>query len=390
TCPVGIATQNCRLRNRFGGKPEYVVNFMTFVAEQMRQIMAKLGFRTVEEMVGQVGCLRQRGDARSCKARLVDLSPLLVQAETEFGADIPGASCCHSLPECGPEDTLPTTLDATLLIPYTHDARTVLASQHFHADIANVNRCVGTMLGSAVTASHSEGLPDETLTVDCAGSGGMSFGAFLPSGITLNIRGEANDYLGKGLSGGVVSVAPPESATFHAEENVVVGNVAFYGATSGRGFVNGLAGQRFAVRNSGAVLVVEGVGNNGSEYMTGGVVLVLGEVGLNFAAGMSGGVAYVYDAEHTLEERCNRDMVYLKWPNHDELSFVRSLIEEHVRRTQSPLGVKLLYRFDDIADDFVKVIPREYEQMMTLTEKYERSGLTHDEATERAFEDMTH
>ena len=388
TCPVGIATQNCRLRGRFGGKPEYVVNFMMFVAEQLRRIMADLGFRTVEEMVGQASRLRQRDDARSWKARTVDLSALLVQAQAEFGADIEGANCCHSLVECAPEDTLPTTLDATLLIPYTHDARSALASQRFHADIANVNRCVGTMLGSAVTAQHAEGLPDETLTVDCAGSGGMSFGAFLPSGITLNIRGEANDYLGKGLSGGVVTVAPPEQATFNAEENIVVGNVAFYGATSGRGFVNGLAGQRFAVRNSGATLVVEGVGNNGCEYMTGGTVLVLGEVGLNFAAGMSGGVAYVYDAEHTLEDRCNRDMVYLKWPDRDELANVRALIEEHVRRTQSPLGVKLLYRFADIAGDFVKVIPREYEQMMTMTEKYERSGLTHDEAVERAFETM--
>lgn len=244
------------------------------------------------------------------------------------------------------------------------------------------------MLGSAVTSQHPEGLPDETLAVDCAGSGGMSFGAFLPSGITLSIRGEANDYFGKGLSGGVVSVAPPASATYRPEENIVVGNVAFYGATSGRGFVNGLAGQRFAVRNSGAVLVVEGVGNNGCEYMTGGTVLVLGEVGLNFAAGMSGGVAYVYDAERTLEERCNHDMVYLKWPDRDELAGVRALIEEHARRTGSPLGVKLLYRFEDIAGDFVKVIPCEYEQMMALTEKYERSGLTHDEAVERAFEAM--
>lgn len=388
SCPVGIATQNCKLRGRFCGKPEYVVNFMTFVAEQMRRIMADLGFRTVQDMVGQSHCLRQHGDARSWKARLLDLSGLLVQAQAEFGTDIPGATCCHSLPECAPEDTLPHTLDSTLFIPYTHDARTALEPQRFHADIANVNRCVGTMLGSVVTARHADGLPDETLVVDCAGSGGMSFGAFLPRGITLNIEGEANDYLGKGLSGGVVSVAPPASATYRPEENIVVGNVAFYGATSGRGFVNGQAGQRFAVRNSGATLVAEGVGNNGCEYMTGGVVLVLGEVGLNFAAGMSGGVAYVYDAEHTLEERCNRDMVYLKWPDRAELAQVRELIEEHARRTGSPLGVKLLYRFQDIAGDFVKVIPREYEQMMSLTEKYEHAGETHDEAVEHAFETM--
>jgi glutamate synthase (ferredoxin) len=258
--------------------------------------------------------------------------------------------------------------------------------QRFHVDISNVNRCVGTMLGSEVTGKHAEGLPDETLTVDCTGSGGVSFGAFLPSGITLNIEGESNDFFGKGLSGGTVSVAPHHAATYRPEENVVVGNVAFYGATSGKGFVNGLAGQRFAVRNSGATLVVEGVGNNGCEYMTGGVVLVLGEVGLNFAAGMSGGVAYVYDAEHTLAERCNRDMVDLTAPDRDELAFIKRLIDEHVQRTESPLGVKLLYRFGDIASDFVKVIPREYAHMMELTAKLEASGLTHDEAVERAFE----
>ena len=383
---MGIATQNCRLRNRFRGKPEYVVNFMTMVAEQLRRIMADLGFRTVEDMVGHVECLNQLANARSWKARLVDLSPLLVAAQAEYGQSIPGASCPHSLESCAPEDTLPQTLDATLLIPFTSAARASLTPQRFHADIANVNRCVGTMLGSQVTGRHADGLPDETLTVDCTGSGGVSFGAFLPAGITLNIEGEANDFFGKGLSGGIVTVSPSRAATYRPEENIVAGNVAFYGATGGRGFVNGLAGQRFAVRNSGATLVVEGVGNNGCEYMTGGTVLVLGEVGLNFAAGMSGGVAYVYDAERTLAERCNREMVDLKAPDRDELEGIRELIDEHARRTGSPLGVKLLYRFEDIAGDFVKVIPREYEHMMKLTAELEATGLTHDEAVERAFE----
>ena len=386
TCPVGIATQNCVLRARFKGNPDYVVNYMTMVAEQLRRIMAHLGFATVEDMVGRVDCLRQHGRATSWKAQLVDLSDLLVMAHAEYGQSIPGANSPHSVRSCAPENVLPQTLDATLLIPYTNDARSTLTPQRFHVDIANVNRCVGTMLGSEVTARHAEGLPDETLTIDCTGSGGVSFGAFLPAGITLNIEGEANDFLGKGLSGGIVTVAPPRSARFSPEENIVAGNVAFYGATAGRGFVNGVAGQRFAVRNSGATLVVEGVGNNGCEYMTGGAVLVLGEVGLNFAAGMSGGVAYVYDAEHTLADRCNTDMVELETPDRDELDFVRRLIDEHVRRTGSPLGVKLLYRFGDIATDFVKVIPREYEHMMELTEKLEASGLTHDEAVERAFE----
>jgi len=386
TCPVGIATQNCELRNRFKGKPEYVVNFMMMVAEQLRHFMADMGFATVEDMVGRVDCLQQLDVARSWKARLVDLSDLLVQAHAEYGRAIHGADSPHSVASCAPENTLDRTLDATLLIPYSSDARNTLSPQRFHVDIANVNRCVGTMLGSEVTGRHADGLPDETLTIDCAGSGGMSFGAFLPAGITLNIEGETNDFFGKGLSGGIVSVAPPRTANYRPEENIIAGNVAFYGATGGRGFVNGLAGQRFAVRNSGATLVVEGVGNNGCEYMTGGTVLILGEVGLNFAAGMSGGVAYVYDAEHTLTERCNREMVDIKAPDNDELDLIRKLVDEHVQRTGSPLGIKLLYRFGDIARDFVKVIPREYEAIMSLTAKLEASGLTHNQAVEEAFE----
>ncbi len=387
TCPVGIATQNCHLRGHFAGKPEYVVNFMTFVAEQLRSIMAELGFATVEDMVGHPECLEQTAPVDSWKARLVDLSPVLAPAETEY-PQIPGADCPHSLESTAPANTLPQALDATLFIPYTQAARATLTPQHFHADIANVNRCVGTMLGSAVTADHPEGLPDGMITIDCEGSGGMSFGAFLPHGITLNIAGEANDYFGKGLSGGVLSVAPAKSANFRPEENIVVGNVAFYGATSGRGFVNGLAGQRFAVRNSGAKLVVEGIGNNGCEYMTGGTVLILGEVGLNFAAGMSGGIAYVYDAEHTLAAHCNQDMVDIVPLNDADLKLVKNMIEEHVDRTASPLGVMLLYRFDDTAGNFLKVVPREYARMMQLTEEAERAGATHEGAVEIAFEAM--
>ena len=309
-----------------------------------------------------------------------------MKPKVEFGSSIPGADCLHHLASCAPEDTLPQTLDATLLVPYTASSREALLPQRFHVDISNVNRCVGTMLGSSVTGRHADGLPDETLTIDCSGAGGMSFGAFLPAGITLNIEGEANDFLGKGLSGGIVSVSPPNTASYRPEENIVAGNVAFYGATGGRGFVNGLAGQRFAVRNSGATLVVEGVGNNGCEYMTGGLVLVLGEVGLNFAAGMSGGVAYVYDAEGTLESRCNREMVALEQPDEGELALIRELIGEHAQRTGSPLGVKMLYRFDDIAGGFVKVIPREYEHILGLTARFEQEGLAHEEAVERAFE----
>lgn len=386
TCPVGIATQDCRLRKRFTGKPEYVVNYMMFVAEQLRQIMASLGFATIDEMVGHVECLRQTRAVRSWKARLLDLSPLLAKPHVDFGRAIPDAHCPHFLESAQAPNTLPETLDATLLIPYTSFARERLEPIEFHVDITNVNRCVGTMLGSAVTAQHPEGLPYDFIRVNCSGSGGMSFGAFLPKGIMLTIAGEANDYFGKGLSGGTVAVAPSSRANFRPEENVIVGNVAFYGATSGTGFVNGLAGQRFAARNSGASLVVEGIGDNGCEYMTGGLVLVLGEVGINFAAGMNGGVAYVYDAAHTLESHCNRDLVDILEPDRSELAAIRELIEAHVRVTMSPLGVMMLYRFDDIAHHFKKVIPDEYRKMLAMTTQFEEEGCAHEEAQERAFE----
>ena len=388
TCPVGVATQNSALRQCFCGKPEYVVNYLTFVAEQLREIMAKLGFRTVDEMVGHPEFLRQRSGCDSWKARLVDLSQVLAQSHTEFGANIPGADCPHYLPEMKAVSGLDKTLDATLFIPYTQEARRTLTRQRFHADIANVNRCVGTMLGSQVTADHPDGMPEDTLCIDCEGSGGMSFGAFLPAGVTLTITGDANDYFGKGLSGGVLAIAPSPKATYRPDENVSVGNVAFYGATSGKGFVNGLAGQRFAVRNSGATLVVEGVGNNGCEYMTGGKVLILGEVGLNFAAGMSGGIAYVYDEERTLHSRCNMEMVTIQEPDREELEYIHQLLEEHVRRTQSPRGIKMLYQFADHSKYFAKVIPTGYAHAMELTARAEADGASHEEAVEIAFETM--
>ncbi len=388
TCPVGIATQNCKLRGRFCGRPEHVVNYMMFVAEQLRHIMAQLGMRTVEEMVGHPELLRRGGGEHNWKASLVDVEPLLFQARAEFGADIAGAAERHHVPAMAPQDTLPETLDATLFVPYTKDARERLEPIRFDVDISNVNRCVGTLLGHAVTSGHPDGLPGGSVAIDCAGSGGMSFGAFLPHGIELSIHGDANDYFGKGLSGGVLSVAPAPGSTYRPEENVAVGNVAFYGATGGRGFVNGLAGQRFAVRNSGASLVVEGCGNNGCEYMTGGVVVVLGEVGLNFAAGMSGGVAYVYDEEKTLSARCNKDMVNLEELSEEDFACVRKLIEEHVNRTESPLGVKMLYRFEAVRKRFVKVIPKEYERAMELTAQAEKRGASHEDAVEEAFEMM--
>ena len=390
TCPAGIATQNCALRSRFAGRPEHVVNYLTFVAEELREVMAGLGFRTVDEMVGRADCLTQvpvAGEA-NWKANRLDLADLLACAEPEFGQHIPGADGRHFLPEMGPDLELEKTLDATLFVPYTAEARAHLTPVRFRADIDNVNRCVGTLLGSHVTRAHPEGLPEGSITVDCEGSAGQSFGAFLPAGVTLSVSGDANDYFGKGLSGGVLSVRPADGATYKFDENVIVGNVAFYGATSGRGFVNGLAGQRFCVRNSGATVVVEGVGNHGCEYMTGGCVVVLGEVGANFAAGMSGGVAYVYDRFGTLARRCNTELVNLEEPDAQDLELVRSLVEEHVRRTASPRGIKLLYQFDEASAHFVKVIPRDYERVLALVAEAEAAGATHEQALSHAFDAM--
>ena len=389
TCPAGIATQNCRLRGHFAGKPEHVERFMLYVAEQLREIMANLGFRTVDEMVGHSECLRQKAVPGNWKSERIDLSCVLASASCEFGARIPGADGKHFLPSMAADSHLERTLDATLFTPLTERARQHMVPVRFHADIANINRCVGTMLGHAVTAAHPDGLPDGSITIDCTGSAGQSFGAFLPRGIALNVTGDANDYFGKGLSGGTVSVRPPESASFKFDENIIVGNVAFMGATGGRGFVNGVAGQRFAVRNSGATVVVEGVGAHGCEYMTGGCALILGEVGPNFAAGMTGGVAYVFNEHRTLAARCNLDTVALRTPSERELDDIRTLIEEHVHITQSPRGIKMLYRFAQAAPLFVKVIPVEYERVLKLIEHHEAAGSTHEEALELAFEAVT-
>ncbi len=389
TCPAGIATQNCRLRHGFRGKPEHVENFMLFVAEQMREVMARLGFRTVDEMVGHPECLRQVEIPGNWKANLLDLSPVLANGTCEFGAHIPGADGRHYLPEMAADSELERTLDSTLFVPLTAEARAHLRPIRFRAEIANVNRCVGTILGSTVTKAHPEGLPDGSITIDCNGSAGQSFGAFLPSGITLNVCGDGNDYFGKGLSGGILSVKPNPQATYKFDENIIIGNVAFFGATSGRGFVNGLAGQRFAVRNSGATVVVEGVGNHGCEYMTGGLALILGEVGQNFAAGMTGGVAYVFDQYRTLSERCNMASVKLAEPTEEEFEQIRALIEEHVSYTQSPRGIKLLYSFESMKKFFVKVIPTEYERVLAIVADAEAAGKTHAEAQQIAFDTVT-
>ncbi|NTU88845.1 MAG: glutamate synthase subunit alpha, partial [Actinobacteria bacterium] len=388
TCPIGIATQNRELRSCFRGKPEYVENFMLFVAREMREYMAELGFRTVQEMVGHVECLEQGEVDDNWKAGTVDLSQILEPAQTLFST-IEGSEIPHYEPSMAYDYELETILDETLLLPLTAKAIEENTPVEFTVDISNVNRCVGTVLGSHITRAYPDGLSEDLIKIRCVGSGGQSFGAFVPKGIELSISGDANDYFGKGLSGGTLSVTPPSEASFVASENMIIGNVAFYGATSGKGYINGVAGQRFAVRNSGAELVVEGVDNHGCEYMTGGIVLVLGPVGINFAAGMSGGIAYVYDAKKSLEHRLNPDMVDIEKPDDTDRETIHRMITEHVSKTGSPLGIRLLYSFDKAFDSFKKVIPRDYKKILALACEEEACGKSRDEALVAAFERVT-
>ncbi|MFC7212798.1 glutamate synthase large subunit [Saliphagus sp. GCM10025334] len=355
TCPVGVATQREDLRKRFPGEPEHVINFMTFIAQELREIMADLGFETVEEMVGRVGVLSQREDVDHPKARTVDLSAVLAEPEGDVRTKIREQN--HGL-----EDHLDRTLieEASAAIE-DRTPRTV------ETEITNVDRAVGTMLSNRVTSRYGEpGLPEDTLTVDLEGTAGQSFGAFLAHGLSFHLEGSANDYVGKGLSGGKLTVRTPETAAYEPTENVAIGNVALYGATGGELYVNGVAGERFAVRNSGAKAVVEGVGDHGCEYMTGGVVAVLGETGTNFAAGMSGGVAYVFDPDAELERRANTGMVSL----HEDLeeadeAMLERLLENHVAYTGSERGRELLANWEHALESFVKVMPEAYHQAIT-------------------------
>ncbi|MFP8890015.1 glutamate synthase large subunit [Natrialbaceae archaeon A-CW2] len=355
TCPVGIATQRGDLRKRFPGEPDNVINYMTFIAQELREIMAELGFQTVEEMIGHVEVLSQREDVAHPKARRVDLSGVLATPEGDVRTKISEQD--HEL-----EDQLDRTL-----IDQARDAIDTQEPTTLSMSISNVDRAVGAMLSNRVTSRYGEpGLPEDTLTIDLEGTAGQSFGAFLANGVSLHLEGSANDYVGKGLSGGKVTVRTPETATYDPLENVAIGNVALYGATGGEAYINGVAGERFAVRNSAAKAVVEGVGDHGCEYMTGGVVAVLGETGKNFAAGMSGGVAYVFDPESELAAKANTGMVSL----YDELdesdeAILERLIENHVAYTGSERGQALLEDWDGALEAFVKVMPDAYHQAIT-------------------------
>ncbi|SKM97784.1 Putative ferredoxin-dependent glutamate synthase [Mycobacteroides abscessus subsp. bolletii] len=369
TCPVGVATQNPVLRERFNGKPEFVENFFLFIAEEVRELMAELGFRTVNEAVGQVGALDTEKAIAHWKASKIDLTPVLTEPESAFmNQDL----YCSGSQDHG----LEKALDQQLIV-MSREALDRGTPVKFETLITNVNRTVGTMLGHEVTKAYGgEGLPDDTIDITFTGSAGNSFGAFVPRGITLRLFGDANDYVGKGLSGGHIAVRPSleAPADFEAEKNIIGGNVILFGATSGEAFLNGLVGERFAVRNSGASAVVEGVGDHGCEYMTGGTVVVLGPTGRNFAAGMSGGVAYVYDPAKQLVDNLNDEMVDVDALDPDDEQVLRSLIEKHVAATDSAVGQRILADWSGQSDSFVKVMPRDYRRVLEAIADAELTG----------------
>ena len=375
TCPVGVATQNPLLRERFNGKPEFVENFFLFIAEEVRELMAQLGFRTVNEMVGQVNTLNTVQAASHWKAHKLDLAPVLHEPESAFmNQDL----YCSSRQDHG----LDKALDQQLIV-MSREALDSGTPVRFSTTIANTNRTVGTMLGHELTKAYgANGLPDGTIDITFEGSAGNSFGAFVPKGITLRVYGDANDYVGKGLSGGRLVLRPSDRAPvgYVAEDNIIGGNVILFGATSGTAFIRGTVGERFAVRNSGAHAVVEGVGDHGCEYMTGGRVVILGETGRNFAAGMSGGVAYVYDPDGKLPTNLNTEMVELDDFDDADIEWLRDIIVAHVDATDSAVGQQILADWPGQAGNFVKVMPRDYKAVLQAIAAAEAAGEDVDKA----------
>jgi glutamate synthase (NADPH/NADH) large chain len=380
TCPVGVATQNPKLRKKFCGDPQYVVNLMRFIAMELREIMAELGFRTIDEMVGRTDLLQMQPDIKHWKAWTLDLSSLLYQPEVG-----PEVGRYHQTSQ---NHHLEDSLDERVLLDACRPALEKRRKVQLELAIRNTDRVVGAILGSEVTRRYgSKGLPDDTIQIGLAGSAGQSFGAFLPPGITLRLEGDSNDYIGKGLSGGRIVVVPPQQAPPEAATGIIIGNVAFYGATSGEAFIRGRAGERFAVRNSGANTVVEGVGDHGCEYMTGGRVIVLGPTGRNFAAGMSGGIAYVLDETGDFAANCNKEMTGLE-PLADkaEIQEVKKLLEKHLSYTNSEKAARILADWPKQQQHFIRVIPHDYERALQEMSKLENGGLSSDELVMAAFE----
>ncbi|MCM1259187.1 MAG: glutamate synthase large subunit, partial [Roseburia sp.] len=379
TCPAGIATQNPELRKRFAGKPEYVENFMRFIAEELREYMAKLGCRTIDEMVGRSDLLKVREDLTG-REKEIDLSRIL------------------NNPFAGPKEKvtfdpkqvydfeLEKTKDEKVLMKQLKSALETRQKRVIEVELSNIDRSFGTIFGSEITRKYDDTLEDDTFIVKCSGAGGQSFGAFIPKGLTLELVGDSNDYFGKGLSGGKLVVCTPTGVKYKQDENIIIGNVALYGATSGKAFINGVAGERFCVRNSGATAVVEGVGDHGCEYMTGGRVVVLGKTGKNFAAGMSGGIAYVLDEDNDLYTRTNKEMVFSESiSNKYDVMELKDMIQEHVALTNSAKGKEILDNFSEYLPKFKKIMPYDYNRMMMAIVQMEEKGLSSEQAQIEAF-----
>jgi len=360
TCPVGVATQDKELRKLFSGKPEHVVNLFTFLAEELREIMAELGFRTIDEMVGQSDVLEVRPGIDHWKLKTLDLSPILYkEPAVETGI------YCNGSQDHG--------LDAALdwkLLEMAKPALDKAAPVHGEYEILNTNRSVGAILSNEISKIYgSQGLPDGTVNVKFRGSAGQSFGVFAAKGLKFELEGEANDYFGKGLSGAQLIIYPDRTSTFVPEDNMIIGNVAFYGATVGEAYIRGLAGERFCVRNSGVKAVVEGIGDHGCEYMTGGTAVILGKTGRNFAAGMSGGIAFVYDVEGTFSDYCNRELVEFDPMEEEDKIALMELIGNHFEYTGSTVAKKILDNWNAALEKFIKVMPRDYKRVMEAKKK---------------------
>lgn len=380
TCPVGIATQDPQLRASFIGDPDNTVNFMKFIAQEVREIMAQLGFRTLNEMVGRTDILEAKQAVEHWKAKGLDFSKILYQPEVD-----PSVGLYCQIPQ---DHGLDKSLDLTVLVDLCKDAIEEGKPVKATLPIRNVNRVVGTILGNEITKRHWNGLPEDTVHLHFQGSAGQSFGAFVPKGVTLELEGDANDYLGKGLSGGKLIVYPPAVSSFDPSENIIIGNVAMYGATKGEVYINGIAGERFCVRNSGVNTVVEGVGDHGCEYMTGGTVVVLGATGRNFAAGMSGGAAYIYDEAGDFATRCNMQMVAIEpFEDPEDIAIVRQMIQNHANYTHSHKAKDILENWEQARSKFVKVMPKDYKRVLQALRRAEESGLSGDDALRAAFEE---
>ena len=379
TCPVGIATQNEKLRGCFHGKPEYVMCFMRFVAEELREIMASLGFRTVDEMVGRTDCLKKKEKFEAPRAVLSDLNTILNPGFAK-------AKDLHFDETKVYDFQLEKSKDEAVLLPAFAGKK----AGSVDVEVSSTDRAFGTILGSRITRVYGDTLAEDSFVVNGHGGGGQSFGAFLPKGLTIRLEGDANDGFGKGLSGGKLVVVPPKQAGYNAHENVIIGNVALYGATSGTVYINGIAGERFMVRNSGAIAVCEGCGDHGLEYMTGGRAVILGTTGKNFAAGMSGGIAYVLDREHTLYLRMNKDMAsFEELSGKNDIEELKEILEDYENNTGSKKAREILDDFENRVSDFKKVIPFDYRNVLILIGKYEEQGIRHEQAVYEAFKEIS-